>query len=76
LKWFKATYSRFEYDEPAVTSTGIGFAKQSGFKIQVRKKRKEKFTLFSDHNGSLLRRQPGAKIQVYMVLKECTSQAS
>jgi hypothetical protein len=22
--------------------------------------RKEKFTLFSDHNGSLLRRQPGA----------------
>jgi len=22
------------------------------------KKRKEKFTLFSDHNGSLLRRQP------------------
>ena len=25
-----------------------------------RKKRKEKFTLFSDHNGSLLRRQPGA----------------
>jgi len=24
------------------------------------KKRKEKFTLFSDHNGSLLRRQPGA----------------
>ncbi len=24
------------------------------------KKRKEKSTLFSDHNGSLLRRQPGA----------------
>ncbi len=24
------------------------------------KKSKEKFTLFSDHNGSLLRRQPGA----------------
>ncbi len=24
------------------------------------KKRKEKFTLFSDHTGSLLRRQPGA----------------
>jgi len=24
------------------------------------KKRKEEFTLFSDHNGSLLRRQPGA----------------
>ena len=24
------------------------------------KKRKEQFTLFSDHNGSLLRRQPGA----------------
>ena len=24
------------------------------------KKRKEKFMLFSDHNGSLLRRQPGA----------------
>ena len=23
-------------------------------------KRKEKFTLLSDHNGSLLRRQPGA----------------
>jgi len=22
--------------------------------------KKEKFTLFSDHNGSLLRRQPGA----------------
>ncbi len=26
-----------------------------------RKKRKEKFTLFSDHNGSLLRRQPKAR---------------
>ncbi len=26
----------------------------------ARKKRKENFTLFSDHNGSLLRRQPGA----------------
>jgi len=23
--------------------------------------RKEKFTLFSDHNGSLLRQQPGAR---------------
>ncbi len=28
--------------------------------LLVRKKRKEKFTLFSDHNGSLLRWQPGA----------------
>jgi len=25
-----------------------------------RKERKKKFTLFSDYNGSLLRRQPGA----------------
>ncbi len=25
------------------------------------KKRKEKFTLFSDHNGSLLRRRPRAR---------------
>jgi len=24
-----------------------------------------KFTLFSDHNGSLLRRQPGAKTSIY-----------
>jgi len=29
-------------------------------KNEKEKKRKEKFTLFSDHNGSLLRRQPGA----------------
>jgi len=29
-----------------------------------RKKRKEKITLFSDHNGSLLRRQPGARQQM------------
>jgi len=28
----------------------------------ARTKRKEKFTLFSDHNGSLLRRQPGATV--------------
>ena len=28
--------------------------------VIARKKRKEKFTFFSDHNGSLLRRQPGA----------------
>jgi hypothetical protein len=28
-----------------------------------KKKRKEKFTLFSDHNGSLPRRQPGALAQ-------------
>ena len=28
--------------------------------------RKEKFTLFSDHNGSLLRQQPGAFIPVYL----------
>jgi len=28
--------------------------------LSFEKKRKEKFTLFSDHNGSLLRRQPGA----------------
>ena len=27
-----------------------------------KKKRKEKFTLFSDQNGSLLRRQPGASL--------------
>jgi len=27
---------------------------------EKKRKRKEKFTLFSDHNGSLLRRQPGA----------------
>ncbi len=33
------------------------------------KKRKEKFTLFSNHNGSLLRRQPG-------VGKERTCQAN
>ena len=26
----------------------------------LEKKRKKKFTLFSDHNGTLLRRQPGA----------------
>jgi len=26
------------------------------------KERKEKLTLFSDHNGSLLRRQPGARL--------------
>jgi len=25
----------------------------------LKRKRKEKFSLFSDHNGSLLRRQPG-----------------
>ncbi len=30
----------------------------------LKRKRKEKFTLFSDHNGSLLRRQPGACIKV------------
>ena len=31
-------------------------------KVKAQKfvERKEKFTLFSDHNGSLLRRQPGA----------------
>ncbi len=28
--------------------------------------RKEKFTLFSDHNGSLLRRQPGAHLPANM----------
>ena len=28
-------------------------------KIKDKKGKKEKFTLFSDHNGSLLRRQPG-----------------
>ncbi len=28
--------------------------------VDAGKKRKEKFTLFSDHNGSLLRWQPGA----------------
>ena len=27
---------------------------------QCLRKEKEKFTIFSDHNGSLLRRQPGA----------------
>jgi hypothetical protein len=30
--------------------------------IKKRKKRKEKFMLFSDHKGSLPRRQPGAMI--------------
>jgi len=35
-----------------------------------RKKRKEKFTLFSDHNGSLLRRQPGEICQ-NMILRVC-----
>ncbi len=29
------------------------------------KKRKENLTLFSDHNGSLLRRQPGALCQIH-----------
>ena len=33
---------------------------ESAIPLPCRKKEKEKFTLFSDHNGSLLRRQPGA----------------
>ena len=37
----------------------------------VRKKRKEKFTLFSDHNGSLLRPQPGATVRK---IASCTGQ--
>jgi len=36
-----------------------GISKDSD-KSAVGKKRKEKYTLFSDHNGSLFRRQPGA----------------
>jgi len=38
--------------------------------ISNRKKRKEKFTLFSDHNGSLLRRQTyaiAATVHVFQV---------
>ena len=31
---------------------------QAALTHDIEKKRKEKFTLFSDHNGSLLRRQP------------------
>ena len=33
-----------------------------GDKLLWQGKSKEKFTLFSDHNGSLLRRQPGGKL--------------
>ncbi len=36
----------------------------------VRMKRKEKFTLFSDHNGSLLRRQPGAPTVMYVAVTQ------
>ena len=51
------------FDEPSVkgstTPTGTGLCRVHTHHLKKRK-RKEKFTLFSDHNGSLLRRQPGA----------------
>ena len=38
----------------------LAAASLSGGLILTTRKRKEKFVLFSNHNGSLLRRQPGA----------------
>ena len=39
----------------------------------LRKKRRNKFTLFSDHNGSLLRRQPGATSMLNLCLNPDTA---
>ena len=38
-----------------------------------KQKRKAKFPLFSDHNGSLLRRQPGALVSAYVTAEEMLS---
>ena len=49
------------------TSTGDAtcssqFRGVSKHRSAAERKQKEEFTLFSDHNGSLMRRQPGAKV--------------
>ena len=48
----------------ATVSTSSKYVRQKCEQQDVggEKKRKEKFTLFSDHNGSLQRRQPGADV--------------
>ena len=70
------------YDAAPVHAKDIEYTLQHNLgHVLFRKKRKERFTLFSDLNESLLRQQPGAvccSAQRYILLRghACTSQCA